>query len=89
MSQSKVHIITQMFAKVLSRINEELKHFVSADFIQLSANAMNNLYQSGNVNTMYHLAKCLGEMRQDGSGTRMPIRQMPFGLISYNFQFFA
>lgn len=50
---------------------------------------MQNLRSKGKSNTIFHLCKCIGEVRPDGSTTRMPIMRMPFGLISYNCEFFS
>ena len=36
-----------------------------------------------------YLAKGLWTPRRDGSGPRLPIDRMPFGLLSYNIRYFA
>lgn len=38
---------------------------------------------------IYYLAKGLGTPRSDGSGPRLAIDRMPFGLLSYNIRYFA
>ena len=47
--------------------------------------------QNGKENIIYHmyLAKGLWTTRRDGSGPRLPIDRMPFGLLSYNIRYFA
>ena len=49
---------------------------------------MEHLFKKNKENTIYHLCKCLGEMR-DKSSARLCVDRMPFGLIAYNCKFFA
>ena len=50
---------------------------------------MKTLHENGKQNIIYHLARGLGTQRADGSGPRLPIDRMPFGLLSYNIQYFS
>ena len=63
--------------------------FIPVLFLELCCKGINVLYQNGNENVIYYLAKGLGTPRRDGSGPRLPIDRLPIGLISYNICYFA
>ena len=63
--------------------------YIPANFLQLAGSSFKNLQVAGKENTLYFLARSVGELRPDGSGPRMPLDRMPFGLIHHNLQFFA
>ena len=67
----------------------EYKSFVPSDFVRLCCTALKTLHENGKQNIIYHLARGLGTQRADGSGPRLPIDRMPFGLLSYNIQYFS
>ncbi|CAB3984203.1 Hypothetical predicted protein [Paramuricea clavata] len=67
----------------------EYKSFVPSDFVGLCCTALKILHENGKQNIIYHLARGLGTQRADGSGPRLPIDWMPFGLLSYNIQYFS
>ena len=58
--------------------------FVNADFLQSSLSAMKTLFHSKKHNLIYFLSKCF----QDPT-PRLPLNQMPCGLLDYNIRFFA
>lgn len=63
--------------------------FLSDDFIDMTGKAMSTLQCAGKDNLLYYLAVGLGKERPDGSGPRLPVDRMPFGLLSHNIKFFA
>lgn len=62
----------------------EFFKFVNRDFLSTSLSAMKTLFTNGKQNLIYHFSKCF-----EGSSPRMPVNQMPFGLLDYNIRFFA
>ena len=89
-SSQRVQLTSQMYSFVAENdFQEELKHFIPKNFIELSLHAARNLKNDDKDNVIFNLCKCLGVMREDGSTTRMDMQKMPFGLISYNCKFFA
>lgn len=86
----RLQLLTQLYEEVaIQDFSKDLKWFIPKDFVKLSLYGMQNLESKGKSNTIFHLCKCIGELRPDGSTTRMPIMRMPFGLISYNCEFFS
>ena len=69
--------------------NEDLQPCVPSDFIALCSKGISVLHQNEKDNIIYYLAKGLGTPREDGTGPRLPIDRMPFGLLSYNIRYFA
>ena len=69
--------------------SKDLMYFVPRDLLPLLLSGMRHLHQKEKDNVIYHLCKCLGEMRQDGSSARLNVDTMPFGLLAYNCKFFA
>ena len=65
----------------------DLFKYISKDFFPLAIKGMNLLKQNNKENLFLSMAKCFGE--EINGKSRMPVNQMPFGLISYNLQFFA
>ena len=63
--------------------------YVPANFLQLAGSSFKNLQVAGKENTLYFLARSVGESRPGGRGPRMSLDRMPFGLIHHNLQFFA
>lgn len=58
--------------------------YVPANFLQLAGSSFKNLQVAGKENTLYFLARSVGESRPGGSGPRMSLDRMPFGLIHHN-----
>lgn len=58
--------------------------FVSSDFLTSSLSAMKNLFSHKKHNLILDLSKCF-----EGATPRMPLHQMPYGLLDYNIRFFA
>lgn len=89
-SCQRLELLTKLFQDVASKdFSGDLKWFIPRDFVKLSLHGMQNLHMHGKSNTIYHLSKCVGELRPDSMTTRVPITWMPFGLISYNCEFFS
>ena len=59
------------------------------NFPHLSLKSMKTLQDLGKTNTIYNLSKVVGEPRPDGSGTLIPLKRMPFGMVQYIIDFFA
>ena len=59
-----------------------------SDFLKLCIEAVKNLHDQGKDNLIYHTAKCFS-LRDNSSQTRLPIGQMPFGLLDYIVKFFS
>ena len=68
---------------------DELNISVPEDFLLYAAKAMVQLKANGRGNVLYKLAKVTGTLREDGQGSRFPIKQMPLGLTEYSADFFA
>lgn len=86
----RLQLLSQLYEEVATQdFSKDLKWFIPKDYVKLSLHGMQNLQSKGKSNTIFHLCKCIGEVRPDGSTTRMPIMRMPFGLISYNCEFFS
>lgn len=62
---------------------------VPPEFVSHSLACMETLKQAGRSNILAGLAKALGSMRPDGIDSRMPVSQMPVGLIEYAASFFS
>ena len=67
--------------------NEDLQPCVPSDFIALCCKGISVLHQNEKDNIIYYLAKGLGTPREDGTGPRLPIDRMSFGLLSYNIRY--
>lgn len=86
----RLQLLTQLYEEVaIQDFSKDLKWFVPKNYEKLSLHGMQNLQSKGKSNTIFHLCKSIGEVRPDGSTTRMPIMRMPFGLIAYNCEFFS
>ena len=59
------------------------------NFQHLSLKSMKTLQDLGKTNTIYNLSKVVGEPRPGGSGTLIPLKRMPFGMVQYIIDFFA
>lgn len=57
--------------------------FMSGDFLTSSSSAMKNLFSHKKHNLILDLSKCF-----EGATPRMPLHQMPYGLLDYNIRFF-
>ena len=66
----------------------ELFKYIETDFLDLSLNAMQTLFEERKNNLVHSISKCF-ERRESGTETRLPLKRMPFGLIDYNLRFFA
>ena len=58
--------------------------FVNNDFLASSVTGMKTLFMNSKQNLIFYLSKCF-----EGPIPRMPINQMPCGLLDYNIRFFA
>ena len=56
---------------------------IPSDYLQLSLHAFKHLKENGRVNVLYKFAKAIGEVRSDGSDTKLPCKQMPMGLLEH------
>ena len=52
-------------------------------YLQLSMHAFKHLKENGRANVLYKFAKAIGEVRSDGSDTKLPCKQMPMGLLEH------
>ena len=87
--RQRVQFISVLFSMYLTFDLGIDQSFVPSDFIKLAGGSFQNLNAAGVGNTLYFLAKGIGESREDESGPRMPLDRMPFGLIHHNLEFFA
>ena len=62
--------------------------FVKHDFIDVSLSAMKTLFDEGKHN-LWHCMSGRFQRADSQQETRMPLDQMPFGLIDYNLRFFS
>ena len=58
--------------------------FVNNDFLSSSLSGMKTLFMNSKQNLIFYLSKCF-----EGPHPRLPINQMPYGLLDYNIRFFA
>ncbi len=83
--QQKKKLLEHMFmVYVTETCSSDFYHFVSCNFLASSIDAMKTLYEAKKANLILKLSQCL-----EGSNPRMPIHQMPFGLLDYNIKFFS
>ncbi len=83
-------IILHLFLHFLSlECHDDYKTFVPLDFLDFCCKSFNVLRENGKDNILYHLAKGLGTPREDGTGPRLPIHRMQFGLLNYNIRYFS
>ena len=61
---------------------------VHPSFLSWCVHRMEHLVRNGKENVIEGLARGFAEMRPDGSDSRLPVKRMPFGLISYCVDFF-
>ena len=61
---------------------------IPEDYLQLSLKRMKHLEEVGKSNVLYELAKGLGTMRDDKSGSMFPVSRMPMGMLQYMVHFF-
>ena len=66
----------------------KLFKYIEADFLDLSLNAMQTLFEERKNNLVHSISKCF-ERRESCTETRLPLKRMPFGLIVYNLCFFT
>ena len=62
----------------------EFYKFVNKDFLSSSLSGMKTLFMNSKQNLIFYLSKCF-----EGPSPRMPVNQMPYGLLDYNIRFFA
>ena len=67
--------------------NKELNYFVPRDLLTLMLSGMKHLHEKEKDNVIYDVRKCLGEMRADGSGARLNVDVIPFGLLAFSCKF--
>ena len=61
---------------------------VHPSFLSWCVHGMQHLVRNGKENVIEGLARGFAEMRPNGSDSRLPVKRMPFGLISYCVDFF-
>jgi len=62
---------------------------IPSDYLELSLHAFKHLKESCRANVLYKLAKAIGEVRSDGSDTKLPCKQMPMGLLEHIANFYT
>lgn len=83
------HLFRQWMVNDVNQGVDLDSNFLPSNFLVLVAKAMAVLHANGKDNLIYHAARCFGERRQGGTGPRMPLDRMPFGLVAHNLKFFA
>lgn len=79
--------VTKLLQIVVARSLTSIPVTIPDDFLSLTLRAMSHLKQSGRSNVVYSLVKGLGQMRADGSDSKLPTRRMPMGLLEYVISF--
>ncbi len=79
-----LQLLSEIFSAYCSKFGLE----VPIDFIQYSAQGMQQLSDAGRTNFLYNLAKGLGTMRSDGEDSVFPTKQLVTGLFEYTVNFF-
>ena len=62
---------------------------IPSDYLQLLLHAFKHLKENGRANVLYKLAKVIGELRSDGSDTKLPCKKMPMGLLEHIANFYT
>ena len=62
---------------------------VPNDYLELSLHAFKHLKENRRANVLYKLAKAIGEVRNDGSDTKLPCKKMPMGLLEHIANFYT
>ena len=83
---AQLDLLSKLFSSYAS---SEMRLSVPDDFIVLATRAILQLTSSGRSNVLYNLAKAIGTIREDGSDSRLPTKQMPMGFIEYIANFFV
>lgn len=86
----RVQLLQELFTKhILTDINPNItQEFFPKTFTSLIAKGLDTLFKNKKENLFLNMGKCFGSFRDDGS-PRLPIDNMPFGLISHNLKFFS
>lgn len=88
-SRLKKQLIQYLYKLYVAEVGGmELFKYIETDFLDLSLNAMQTLFEERKNNLVHSISKCF-ERRESGTETRLPLKRMPFGLIDYNLRFFA
>jgi len=87
----KKQLVTYLFRQLVREVDSDFRFlkFVGRDFLDISLEAMKNLFSFQKKNLLYLLGKCFLPPDGQPAGTRMPLDRMPFGLLDYNIHFFA
>lgn len=91
----KKQLVTHLFRQLLKTVNDDFGFlkYVGKDFLDVSVEAVRNLYRAGKSNLVYLLSECFqtsdNESATDNVNTRLPLDRMPFGLLDYNIRFFS
>ena len=84
-SRLRSQLLNHLFKTVIiENEGHDFLKFVKTDFLASSLSALKTLFTHGKHNLIYDLSKCF-----EGEVPRMPLNQMPFGLLDYNIRFFA
>lgn len=87
-NRQRLQFLSFLFSMYLWYDVEIDGNFVQSDFLQLAGYSFKQLQFAGVTNTVYlFLVPSVGALRSDGSGPRMPLDCMPFGLIHHNLEF--
>ena len=88
-SRLKKQLIQYLYKLYVAEVGGmKLFKYIEADFLDLSLNAMQTLFEERKNNLVHSISKCF-ERRESCTETRLPLKRMPFGLIVYNLRFFA
>lgn len=80
-------VVTKLLQMIVARSLTIVPITIPDDFLVLTLRAMSHLKQSGRSNVVYGLVKGLGQMRADGSDSKLPALRMPMGLLEYVVSF--
>jgi hypothetical protein len=61
--QQRIGLATCVYSFVVENDFQDLKHFISTNYIELSFHAASHLKKNGKDNVIYDLCKCLGHTR--------------------------
>ena len=84
-SRLRSQLLNHLFEiAIIENEGHDFLQFVKTAFLVSSLSAIKTLFTHGKHNLIYDLSKCF-----EGEVPRMPLTQMPFGLLDYNIRVFA
>ena len=88
---NKLDLLESLFQSYLNSIcanDKKLLNRFGQNFLHIYIESVKNLHKEDKDNIVSHFAKCF-QLRENSDLTRLPIGQMPYGLLDYVAKFFS